>query len=36
LTAWNDARGRETVRIFDQVAQNIIDRLLTPAKENAA
>lgn len=36
LSAWTDARGRETARIFDQVALNIISRLLDPAKESAA
>jgi chromosome partitioning protein len=36
LSTWTDSRGRESVRIFDQVAQNVIDRLLTPAKESAA
>jgi len=29
LTAWNDERGRTTVRIFDQIAEHIIDGLLT-------
>ncbi len=36
LTAWNDERGRTTVRIFDEVAQRIIDRILPAYAERIA
>lgn len=31
LSAWSDARGRTTAAIFDQVARNIVERILAPA-----
>jgi chromosome partitioning protein len=36
LTAWNDERGRETVRIFNQVAQLVTDRLMPAYAERSA
>lgn len=31
LSAWNDARGRTTVALFDQVARNVVERILDQA-----